>query len=500
MAYANAAAAYTANGETANAAEAYEDAALAYADADMDDQAASMTARADEKREEEIKEAAAAPPEGAGGDFDPSRQVSLGINYIDLDGEGDGPGGSTMVFSFIDPETGIVRYYEAIEGDEPGDWTIGQAYSSDRDTTATMDDWDYYTSTLNQEQLDALSARGRQQLGTPSDADRAAANAADYRDRHNRMEQAAWEASQILNPSAGANVMGEWMATEWFGFDTAGWYTRETLPEWVSFAMEGYETQICDWKRSEAFVQDYPGHYQGGIAPGITDMHYITAERIEFGGTETGQFDISWAGECDFDGDVGSRWFPKDEYEPMGYLYRLSWYVSNPISEGRADELGEEACEDLDMEANDFEFDTDCSLRYRLRIKGKTCDIRTGTKGVLNKPVDAAMFVVAPGTVSTYTFSTYDVSLYESVCIEFLDWDEGVDADDLRVGSSWPSGCNQLVVETTLDYETDFQWQAGDTYAGSGSSSVEGVSVSGGPGNPTSSDGSGSWPCPPYCI
>ncbi|MBW2980822.1 thrombospondin type 3 repeat-containing protein [Candidatus Woesearchaeota archaeon] len=311
---------------------------------------------------------------------------------------------------------------------------------------------------------------------------------------------AAEQAYATMHPGAGDLAwQGYW--EDIVGQDLS-FVNAEDLPDWAAYSLEGYEGYICErmlgFETSDYFVQDYPGHYQGGDFPSITNIIYATGERTHY---PVQQFTECTGNSDYYDGE----WFPKitatgatapTAADALGYLYKFSWYVGHPFSEDQIDEM-------QGWEIDDEGLDHNGNLSYKIYLFTYQCDdpdaldvdvptLSDGAKAYI-LPSEATSFKVNPGAYHSYTHSFYDKAYIYKICIRF-DNDYGWSHDG-DIEGSWPPECKPsdidgdggLVVESTstLSMPPGFNFFPPDTTsAGSTDDGVTSTTTSGSDGDP----------------
>ena len=200
---------------------------------------------------------------------------------------------------------------------------------------------------------------------------------------------------------------------EWLGRDigSEGW--REWGDTWGYFR-SGYETELCDEKRSRYFIQDYPGHY-------ATDGGFPTIGAVIYAKGRRSEYSSSWASTCVFN-DSSPKWFPivaasgNTSATALGYLYKISWYIGYPFNDYDVEAWTENERESRGLERNG-------SIRYKIRLEGTGCSAES-----LESYYDMRMPEIRIGRSGSGTYSYYDKAYMTKVCVVF-DRFEYVDRD-----------------------------------------------------------------------
>ncbi len=151
---------------------------------------------------------------------------------------------------------------------------------------------------------------------------------------------------------------------------------------------------------------------------------WANGKRIEYAG---GSWDEGY--RCSFT----PKWFPKleaDEVSPLGYLYKISWYITHPYTKQQVDSM-------RDYEKEDNGLNEDGNITYRIELIGDGCSTPEVSNGY-NMPYPD-FYKLEPGGIASVTWSYYDLAKIDSICIRFDKWK--YDGEN----NGW---CEELAVES----------------------------------------------------
>ncbi len=229
-----------------------------------------------------------------------------------------------------------------------------------------------------------------------------------------------WRTSALiaaLNPSESAYAIQQWVEEHWLN--------EEAMEKWrtekISFRLAGYEAerQACKVLFDKNAVLPKPtGTISSLDLPTLRNIptFHINARRTEYGKDityydATGNIvEFPRAGES-------PRWFPESadykNFEPLGYLYTISYYIKNPytaeqISKLDVNKIG--LTHDGNITGRVYLYTTDEAVKDRAKAY-EGYGIKT--KGWFKR------FNIAPGQEFRDIKASYKLSYYDKVCIEF---------------------------------------------------------------------------------
>jgi len=219
----------------------------------------------------------------------------------------------------------------------------------------------------------------------------------------------------MLHPSKGALEFESWVEGR-IGKDIAlggkDW-TEWNGGSWGIFEEGAIESKLCDkWygkTSSDVFISESPNHYLGGDdLPSMSSIIVVNGVRTEYKGSG----DMWKDSKC----SPAPKWFPLqgEETKPLGYLYKIHWYIKHPYSQSQLDAMTEGKRRDLGLEEHGG------NITYRIVLEGTACSSEDlPAKYEMPSP---RYYELAPGQTHDLNFAYYDMAYMDKIKIVFEDY------------------------------------------------------------------------------
>lgn len=213
-----------------------------------------------------------------------------------------------------------------------------------------------------------------------------------------------------LYPDKGAQaifgiIRREFPTASWLGLNPDEFEDKMgDFGKFLGYSLSGYETYFCRKKRSEFFVQDYPGHFTaGGDYPTLGSILYVAGRRTEYEFADWPQSLYP---------NLGSKpnWFPMQGTtapEPRGYLYKISWIAGNPYLFEQYEAMSQEQRDRVGLKENG-------TIKYRVELTINPLLNASVPKYVFNNLPD-----IEPGQSKKETYVFYDKAYITKICLIF---------------------------------------------------------------------------------